>query len=130
MVDLHLCGLERSNYWKLWTPVSVWKMLLKMKIVYLRLGDYIVVVSNWNICVLYSEFMKKMETFNLYSIKDLNSDMSCEKVDVIGIICRSFVSEPRRCKNGGKYFLSFTLKGTFHCFLMSGKIYYHIKVRL
>ena len=71
-----------------------------------------------------------METFNLYSIKDLNSDMSCEKVDVIGIICRSFVSEPRRCKNGGKYFLSFTLKGTFHCFLMSGKIYYHIKVRL
>ena len=62
-----------------------------------------------------------MDTLSLYSIKDLNSEVTNDKLSIMGIICKSFVPEPRKCKSGGKYFMSFTVKGMILTFLGSIK---------
>ena len=36
-------------------------------------------------------------------------DPECRFVDVQGIVCKHFISSPKRCKN--KYVLTFTIKG-------------------
>ena len=60
-----------------------------------------------------------MSEFNLHPIKDLHHDMSREKLQVMGIISKSFIPYPRQCRKehgNSEHFLSFTLKGKLERF--------------
>ena len=129
LTNLNQFGMrQKMSITKQYWPIEVWrqKKLDSMNLLCLHFLQMCENVSNmqpidgtiilsWFFYIPLFSFIT-MSEFNLHPIKDLHQNMSREKLQVMGIISKSFIPYPRQCRKehgNSKHFLSFTLKGKF-----------------